>query len=107
METLLIQVLRAQGCPEPVTQYEVRNRAGVVVARADAAIPEWSIAIEYDSKQEHSDEFQIARDARRRNRVIGAGFAPLVARHGDLVNGGDDLYRDIIDARTNWRRTGG
>ncbi|MDQ1480529.1 MAG: hypothetical protein QOI44_1390, partial [Actinomycetota bacterium] len=56
METLLIQVLRDQGCPEVVTQFSVLDRHGAFVARVDAALPEWRIAIEYDSKQEHSDE---------------------------------------------------
>jgi hypothetical protein len=107
METLLVQILRDHGCPEPTTQFDVLDRAGAFVARVDVAIPEWNIAIDYDSKQEHSDEFQIARDARRRNRMLGAGFAPLVARHRDLLLGGDDLYREIIDTRRNWRHTVG
>lgn len=105
METLLLQILREHGCPDPVSQFEVRNRRGDLVARVDLAIPQWSITIEYDSKQEHSDEFQIARDARRRNRIIGAGYAPLVARHRDLLNGGEQLYEEIIEARRNWRHT--
>ncbi len=107
METLLIQILREHGGPEPTAQFDVRNDRGIVAARVDAAIPEWNIVIEYDSKQEHSDEFQIARDARRRNRIIGAGFAPLVARHLDLLNGGEELYDEILEARRNWRHTVG
>jgi hypothetical protein len=104
METLLIQVLRDQGCPEVVTQFSVLDRHGAFVARVDAALPEWRIAIEYDSKQEHSDEFQIARDGRRRNRIIAAGYAPLVARHGDLLTGGRELYDEITETRLNLRR---
>jgi len=67
------------------------------VARVDMALPEWLIAVEYDSKQEHSDEFQLARDARRRNRVVAAGWRLLSARHGDLKSGGPELL-DAIDA---------
>ena len=103
METLLLQILREHGCPDPVPQFEVRNCRGELVARVDIAIPQWNITIEYDSKQEHSDEFQIERDARRRNRIIGAGYAPLVARHRDLLNGGEQLYDEIVEARRNWR----
>jgi len=77
METLLLQILREHGCPDPVPQFNVHNQRGDLVARVDAAIPKWNITIEYDSKQEHSDEFQIERDARRRNRIIGAGYVPL------------------------------
>jgi very-short-patch-repair endonuclease len=103
METLLVQVLRDRRCPELVTQFEVRDRQGALVARVDVAIPEWRIVIEYDSKQEHSDEFQISRDNPRRNRILGAGFAPIVARHRDLLTGGDELYREIVETRRNWR----
>jgi len=103
METRLVQVLRDHGCPEPVTQFEVRDAAGELVARTDAALPQWRIVIEYDSKQEHSDEFQISNDARRLNRILAAGYAPLVARHRDLLTGGHDLYREIVQTRDNWR----
>lgn len=106
METLLIQVLRKHGLPEPTAQFEVLDAHGQFVARVDAAFPAWRIAIEYDSKQEHSDEFQIARDDRRRNRILGAGYAPLVARYRDLVTGGEELYREIRDTQRNWRYKG-
>jgi very-short-patch-repair endonuclease len=104
METLLIQILRARGCPAVVPQFDVRDRHGGFVARVDAALPDWQITIEYDSKQEHSDEFQIERDARRRNRIISAGYAPLVARHGDLLTGGRELYSEIVETHLNRRR---
>ena len=67
METLLLQVLREHGLPEPTLQHEVFDALGRLVARVDAAYPAFRIAIEYDSMQEHSDEFQLARDAHRRN----------------------------------------
>jgi very-short-patch-repair endonuclease len=95
METLLLQALRRSGLPEPVIQHEVVDRAGCFVARADAAYPDSYIAIEYDSKQEHSDEFQIASDARRRNRMQAAGYAVLSARHADLKAGGTELCDQI------------
>jgi very-short-patch-repair endonuclease len=91
METLLLQALRENGLPEPVVQYVINDAAGRFVARADAAYPPARIAIEYDSKQEHSDEFQIARDARRRNALQATGFVVLSARHADLREGGTEL----------------
>jgi very-short-patch-repair endonuclease len=91
METLLLQAVRRSGLPEPVVQYEVVDRAGCFVARPDAAYPDSHIAIEYDSKQEHSDEFQLASDARRRNRLQAAGYAVLSARHADLKAGGTEI----------------
>jgi hypothetical protein len=95
METLLLQTLRAHDLPPPVLQFEVSDRHGQFVARTDAALPQWRITVEYQSMQEHLDEFQIAADDRRRNRIIAAGYWPLVARIGDLRNGGDDLAEEI------------
>jgi very-short-patch-repair endonuclease len=88
METLLLQILRRHGLPDPVLQHEVRDASGALVARVDAAYPQARIAIEYDSIQEHSDEFQLAKDARRRNALSAAGYRTLAARRADLVNGG-------------------
>jgi very-short-patch-repair endonuclease len=95
METLLLQTLREKGLPEPVVQYAVTDAACRLVARADAAYPDARIVIEYDSKQEHSDEFQLARDARRRNTLQAMGYAVLSARHVDLLAGGTELCAQI------------
>jgi very-short-patch-repair endonuclease len=103
METLLIQVLRAHGLPEPVPQFQVLDEFGNFVAQTDAGLPQWKITIEYQSKQEHSDEFQVARDDRRRNQIIAAGYEPLAARYDDLRNGGHVLVDEIL--RTARRRT--
>jgi very-short-patch-repair endonuclease len=89
METMLLQTVRAHGLPEPVVQYAIGDR------RVDAAYPSARIAIEYDSKQEHSDEFQVAQDARRRNELQVTGWVVLSARHADLKRGGDALCREI------------
>jgi very-short-patch-repair endonuclease len=96
METELFQLLIARGF-RPVPQYEIRDRNGVFVARVDAALPGQKIAIEYDSMQEHSDEFQLTRDARRRNRIVAAGWRVLSARHRDLRTGGRELLDALAD----------
>jgi very-short-patch-repair endonuclease/predicted transcriptional regulator of viral defense system len=95
METMLLQTLRRNGLPEPVLQHEVRDDQDHLVARTDAAYPSARIAIEYDSKQEHSDEFQLERDARRRNALQANGYAVLSARHADLRTGGGELCDQI------------
>jgi very-short-patch-repair endonuclease len=89
METMLLLTLRDHGLPEPVLQHEVGD------FRIDAAYPEANIAIEYDSKQEHSDEFQVAADARRRNELQANGWVVLSARHAELKRGGDELAAQI------------
>jgi hypothetical protein len=101
METMLMQLFDGAGLPRPVPQYDVFDRNGMFVARVDAAIPQHRISIEYDSKQEHSDEFQLTGDARRRNRVVAAGWRVLSARHRDLRSGGHELLDAIAEtART-------
>jgi very-short-patch-repair endonuclease len=89
METMLLLTLRDHGLPEPVLQYEIGD------FRVDAAYPRAHIAIEYDSKQEHSDEFQVASDARRRNELQANGWVVLSARHAELKRGGDKLAAEI------------
>ena len=91
METLLVQLLRELQLPEATPQYEIFDHAGRFVARVDAAIVRWKAAVDYDSKQEHSDELQLARDNSRRNRLWAAGWTPIVARHRDLLAGGAEL----------------
>jgi len=95
METLLFQAMRAHDLPELVLQFEVLDQNGVFVARTDAALPRWKVTIEYQSMQEHLDEFQVAADDRRRNRILAAGYFPLLARIGDLRAGGDELAEQI------------
>jgi very-short-patch-repair endonuclease len=95
METMTVQALRKNGLPEPVVQHVVLDATGRFVARTDAAYPSARVAIEYDSKQEHSDEFQISRDAKRRNALQVAGYSVLSARHSDLRAGGSELCDQI------------
>jgi very-short-patch-repair endonuclease len=102
METMLLQAIRSRGLPDPVLQFEVRDIRGALIGRVDAAYPTSLLAIEYDSMQEHSDEFQLARDARRRNRLAAMGYLTLSARHADLRSGGAQLCEQI-DAITRRR----
>jgi len=97
METMLLQTVRRNGLPEPVVQHEVRDALDRLIARTDAAYPSARIAIEYDSIQEHSDEFQLERDARRRNALQACGYAVLSARHADLRAGGAELCEQITE----------
>jgi very-short-patch-repair endonuclease len=91
--------LRHHGLPEPMLQYEVRDGDGHLLGRVDAAYPNARVAIEYDSKQEHSDEFQLAKDARRNRALQARGdWKVLAARHADLKSGGKELCVDIETA---------
>jgi very-short-patch-repair endonuclease len=95
METRLLRVLSDGGFRGVVPQYEIFDHNGMFVARVDAALPDLRVAIEYDSLQEHSDEFQLTRDARRRNRIVAAGWRVFSARSRDLRSGGAELLDAI------------
>ena len=95
METRLLQLLLADGYERPVPQLVITTPTGDFVARVDVGLPHRRVAIDYDSKQEHSDEFQLTRDARRRNRIVAAGWRYLSARHADIESGGAELLAAI------------
>jgi very-short-patch-repair endonuclease len=101
METKLLRILRDAGFPDAVPQFEISDPRGRFVARVDLALPAARIAIEYDSKQEHSDEFQLARDAHRRNRITAAGWRVFSARHRDVVTGCAELLATIAAVRAS------
>jgi hypothetical protein len=83
------------GASRPVRQFEVRDESGRLVARTDLGFTQWPITIEYESKQEHSNELQRLRDDRRRNAIQAAGYWALCARNADVRNGGGVLVAEI------------
>jgi very-short-patch-repair endonuclease len=93
-ETDLIQLLRKHGI-HAIAQFRVHDEHGRFVAQVDAGLPQWRITVEYESDQEHLDEFQIARDDRRRNDIVAAGYWPLSVRKHDLRRGALDLVEQI------------
>ena len=70
LETLFVQLARlVAGLPDPVRQYEVRNRHGDLVAYVDLAWPELGLFIELDGQQHQG---QPVYDARRQTAVTRA-----------------------------------
>jgi len=100
METMMLQVLRRNGLPEPVPQFEIRVD-GQFVARVDAAYPEQRIALEYDSYQEHTGRLAHDRDTARRARIVAVCWLPVAVTATDLRAGGPQLCAAIRGA---WRR---
>ncbi len=66
-----------------VPQHTVRDPAGRFVARVDLAFPEQRVAIEYDGAW-HGEPGQLARDRRRLNALVAAGWTVLHVTAGDL-----------------------
>jgi very-short-patch-repair endonuclease len=69
LETLMVQLIRAVGLPEPVRQYRVVTRHGTFVARIDLCWPNPGVFVELDG-QGHKD--QPVYDASRQTAVVVA-----------------------------------
>ena len=82
-------------------QYDVRDRAGQLLGRADVALPGLCLAFEADGLLFHSTDAQIAADQRRDRRFLGAGWQTARFREGPLTD--RELVRrdlrDVIQAR--------
>jgi hypothetical protein len=98
-ERLLFRMLDRHGFPAPVTQYEIRDETGNVIARPDLAYPDLKIAIEYESFQEHAGKVALVHDSARRNAVVALGWAPIAATVVDLRRGGNQLADALRRAR--------
>jgi hypothetical protein len=72
-ERLLRRAVDAPDLPPIVLQYEVRV-GGRVVARFDAAIPEWRIGLEAHSAHWHNRPGRVWRDLERDNKVKALGW---------------------------------
>jgi hypothetical protein len=94
METRVLQVLRRHGLPTPELQYQIVCH-GSLLACADAAYPEWRLAIEYDSDEFHTGVHERRRDSDRRNALIRADWLQVTAHAGDIASGGTQLVRTI------------
>ena len=94
MEMLLLQVLRRNGLPEPALQYVISDN-GRFIARVDAALVEWKIAIEYESFQYHTGRSALIRDSARRNAQLAVGWRPISVTWHDLQTGGRQVCADI------------
>ena len=86
METRLLQVLRENGLPEPVPQFEIYDGPRFV-ARVDAAYPRWKIAIEHESYQEHTGKRALLRDNPRRNALVAWGWTSAGRRRRGRTRG--------------------
>ncbi len=78
-------VIDAYGLPRPTHNFRVKDKHGKVIARVDAAYPQYGIAIEIYSKAHHTSPAQVQNDARRQNELVLAGLIPLIFWWEDIV----------------------
>lgn len=81
-ESRLRVLLVRAGLPV-VPQFVIRDAHGRFVARVDLAIPELRLAVEYDGAW-HGAPGQFARDRRRLNGLVAAGWVVLHVTAADL-----------------------
>jgi hypothetical protein len=91
----LIHLLEEAAFGRVMPQFEIRDRAGVFIARVDAGLPDFRVVVEYESDQEHSDEMSLARDNMRRNRLMAEGWFVVAARKPDLKSGGGQVVAAV------------
>lgn len=78
-----LRVVLALAGLHAVPQHSVRDRAGDFVARVDLAFPEHRVALEYDGLW-HAEAAQFAKDRRRLNRLVAAGWRIIHVTAADL-----------------------
>ena len=78
-----LRVLLALAGLAAVPQYNVRDEVGNLLARVDLAFPGCKVAIEYDGAW-HAEDGQFAKDRRRLNRLVAAGWVVLHVTAADL-----------------------
>lgn len=75
-ERLVRRALEAPDLPPVVLQHEVRA-GGRVVARFDAALPEWKVGVEAHSAEWHDRPGRVWRDLERDNHVKALGWSVI------------------------------
>jgi len=99
-ETRVLQMLRRNGLPRPVTQHRILDGSRFV-ARVDFAYPEWKIAMEYESYQEHTGKLALDRDNPRRNALVALGWRPIGITPQDIRTGGLRVSNEILRLTRN------
>jgi hypothetical protein len=94
MESRLRLIPVLGGLPEPVTQYEVFDNAGHLVARLDLAYPRHRVGLEYDGDH-HRERDTFRRDAVRSNRLTLLGWTVLRFTADDVLRNRDRVLAQI------------
>ena len=85
LETLLHLLLHAV-VPEPVSQFEIRDRWGAFVARVDLCWRDVRLVAEADGFAYHSDRASYRRDRERLNQLERLGWRVLRFSWEDVVS---------------------
>ncbi|MEX0875336.1 MAG: DUF559 domain-containing protein [Actinomycetota bacterium] len=78
LEAELWRAIQRSGLPVPERECDVYGRDGVFIARVDFAYPAERVAIEVDGYAYHQGRKRFDSDHERHNRLIDAGWLPLL-----------------------------
>jgi hypothetical protein len=98
LEARMARTWQGSGLPGYVEQHVVRDADGRFVARPDFALPELKIAVEVDGWKDHGSPTATARDHRRRNRLIAAGWIVVTFTWNQVRDEPERVITDIRDA---------
>lgn len=93
-ETLMAQLLRSFGLPEPIRQLRIRNN-GRIVKRADFAYPHEMVVIEADGVDPHLNTQQWRRDRQQQNLLHLMGWVVLRFTRREVVETPADVAGTI------------
>lgn len=96
LETRFRRLHRHAGLPEPVAQYEIRDK-GRVIAVPDFAYPEHLVAIEVDGYRWHSGRRKWQHDLSRRNTITKRGWRLIHVTDHDLVHRPEEIAATIAE----------
>jgi len=97
-ETLLRLLLADAGLPEPELNGHVYDRAGRLIGRFDLVYRRERVLVEYDGDQHRTSREQYAKDVRRLERAIAAGWFPIRVLAGDLAHASGRIVARVAAA---------
>jgi predicted transcriptional regulator of viral defense system len=105
LEDLFVRIVRRAGLPQPLEQFEINDRFGVLIGRVDFYYPVQRVAIEVDGFAYHSDPASFSSDRARQNRLVMEGITllrytirDLRERHEGVVS---ELSRALVRTGRN------
>lgn len=100
-ETRLRLYIADAGLPEPLVNYEIRDRNGYFLALGDLVYPEWKVLVEYDGSHHFASEEQGHHDVDRLDLLMADGWRVIRVHREHMPNRAADRIRTIRAALMN------
>lgn len=97
-ETRLRLLMHQAGLPEPDVNAWLIDDAGIAVVQPDLSIPQYRVAIQYDSWEHHRDPGQMLKDIHRAELTEAIGWIEVRITREHLRDGGRRAIEKICRA---------